>query len=319
MKTRKHICWRAFSWARLPLFALAIGLLTEFGRSEIVDSGAFAYRSTILVSGYAGSTALADFPLMVKLADNSPIGFSYADCEPATLRFADADGNIVPHEIDTWNPDGTSIVWVRVPELSGTATELSMYYGGSGDGVAINAGEVWSASGHNAVWHFSGNGNDSVNGLEPATVKGSPDYTNTDLGVGTAFYANGSSTIGFANDDKWATLGEGSCLTVSLWAKYDITNWNWARMISCMDAWTDAQGWEVTIQNDKDQIEIGENIAPDNLPHRSCGGIHRRVAIALLQPLLHLLRVQSLPGIGCRRRQLRFCLFRLSSHVVPLF
>ena len=150
MKNQTYIFWRAFSWARLPLFALAIGLLTEFGRSEIVDSGAFAYRSTILVSGYAGSTTLADFPLMFKLADNSPIGFSYADCEPATLRFADADGNIVPHEIDTWNTDGTSIVWVRVPELSGTATELSMYYGGSGDGVAINAGEVWSPSGHGA-------------------------------------------------------------------------------------------------------------------------------------------------------------------------
>ena len=107
MKNQTYIFWRAFSWARLPLFALAIGLLTEFGRSEIVDSGAFSYRSTILVSGYAGSTTLADFPLMVKLADNSPIGFSYADCEPATLRFADADGNIVPHEIDTWNTDGT--------------------------------------------------------------------------------------------------------------------------------------------------------------------------------------------------------------------
>ncbi|MGN0844235.1 MAG: DUF2341 domain-containing protein [Kiritimatiellia bacterium] len=259
MKTRKHIYWRAFSWARIPLFALAIGLLAGVGRSEMVDSGAFAYRSTILVSGYAGSTTLADFPLMVKLAENSPTGFSYAECEPATLRFADADGTIVPHEIDTWNTDGTSIVWVRVPELSGTATELTMYYGGSGDGVAINAGEVWSASGHNAVWHFSGNGNDSVNGLEPATVTGSPDYTNTDLGVGTAFYANGSSTIGFANDDKWATLGEGSCLTVSLWAKYDATSWNYARMISCMDAWTDAQGWEVTIQNAKDQITVGSS------------------------------------------------------------
>ena len=240
-------------------FAFALVISAGMGSSETVTPSAFTYSSSILVGGYTGSSALANFPLMIKLAENSPVGFSYADCEQTVLRFADADGNILPHEIDTWNPNGTSVVWVRVPELSGTSTELTMYYGGSGDGVATVAGEVWSASGYNAVWHFSGNGNDSVNGLEPTTVTGTPDFTDTNLGVGTAFYANGSSTIGFANDDKWTTLGEGSCLTVSLWAKYDSTSWNYARMISCMDAWSEAQGWEVTIQNAKDQITVGSS------------------------------------------------------------
>ena len=240
-------------------FAFALVISAGMGSSETVTPSAFTYSSSILVGGYTGSSALANFPLMIKLAENSPVGFSYADCEQTVLRFADADGNILPHEIDTWNPNGTSVVWVRVPELSGTSTELTMYYGGSGDGVATVAGEVWSASGYNAVWHFSGNGNDSVNGLEPTTVTGSPNFTDTNLGVGTAFYANGSSTIGFANDDKWTTLGEGSCLTVSLWAKYDSTSWNYARMISCMDAWSEAQGWEVTIQNAKDQITVGSS------------------------------------------------------------
>ena len=240
-------------------FAFALVVSAGTGSSETVNPSAFAYSSSILVGGYTGSSALANFPLMIKLAENSPVGFSYADCEQTVLRFADAEGNILPHEIDTWNPNGTSVIWVRVPELSGTSTELTMYYGGSGDGVTTVAGEVWSASGYNAVWHFSGNGNDSVNGLEPSKVTGSPDFTDTNLGVGTAFYANGSSTIGFANDDKWATLGEGSCLTVSLWTKYDITSWNYARMISCMDVWSEAQGWEVTIQNAKDQITVGSS------------------------------------------------------------
>ncbi|MGN0855495.1 MAG: DUF2341 domain-containing protein [Kiritimatiellia bacterium] len=259
MKTRKQNDWRTFRWARISLFTLAIGLLAGAGRSETVDSSAFAYKSTILVSGYAGSTELTDFPLMVKLSAASPEGFSYDDCTGENLRFADADGNILPHEIDTWNPEGTSIVWVRVPTLSGTATELTMLWGNDGDGYEPTASDVWTPSGHNAVWHFSGNGNDSVNGLEPSTVTGAPDYTDTSVGVGTALLANGSSTIGFANDDKWAALGEGSCLTVSLWSKYDATSWNYARMISCMDAWTEAQGWEITIQNAKDQITVGSS------------------------------------------------------------
>lgn len=240
-------------------FAFVLVMSAGMASSETVNPSAFTHSSSIRVGGYTGSSALANFPLMIKLAENSPVGFSYADCEQNALRFADADGNILPHEIDTWNPNETSVIWVRVPELSGTSTKLTMYYGGSGDGVATVAGEVWSASGYNAVWHFSGNGNDSVNGLEPTTVTGTPDFTDTNLGVGTAFYANGSSTIGFANDDKWAKLGEGSCLTVSLWAKYDSTTWNWARMISCMNTWEEAQGWEVTIQNAKDEITVGSS------------------------------------------------------------
>ncbi|MGN0855494.1 MAG: DUF2341 domain-containing protein [Kiritimatiellia bacterium] len=262
MRRLPGFCRRALAnlqgLSRISLILLA-GAIAFEGRSETVSESLFAYKSTILVSGYAGSTELTDFPLMVKLSAASPEGFSYDDCTGENLRFADADGNILPHEIDTWNPEGTSIVWVRVPTLSGTATELTMLWGNDGDGYEPTASDVWTPSGHNAVWHFSGNGNDSVNGLEPSTVTGAPDYTDTSVGVGTALLANGSSTIGFANDDKWAALGEGSCLTVSLWSKYDATSWNYARMISCMDAWTEAQGWEITIQNAKDQITVGSS------------------------------------------------------------
>lgn len=248
------------AWARRPVqLALATLAFAAGALAEIVNPGLFAYRSTILVSGYSGASELENFPLLVKLSEGAPAGFSYAECEIATLRFADADGNILPHEVDTWNPAGTSAVWVRVPKLSGTATELTLYWGSSGDGIETASSEVWAPSGHNAVWHFSGDAKESVNGLETATVNGSPDYTDTSIGVGTAFLANGSTSIGYANADEWATLGDGNCLTVSLWAKYDATSWNYARMISCMDAWTDPQGWELTIQNAKDQITVGSS------------------------------------------------------------
>ena len=53
----------------------------------------------------APSTALANFPVLVRLAANSPDGFDYADCatDGSDLRFADANGDLIPHEIDTWN------------------------------------------------------------------------------------------------------------------------------------------------------------------------------------------------------------------------
>ena len=107
-------------------FAFVLVMSAGMANSETVNPSAFTHSSSIRVGGYTGSSALANFPLMIKLAENSPVGFSYADCEQNALRFADADGNILPHEIDTWNPNGTSVVWVRVPELSGTSTQLTM-------------------------------------------------------------------------------------------------------------------------------------------------------------------------------------------------
>ena len=73
-------------------FALVVSVGT--GSSETVTPSAFTHSSSIRVGGYTGSSALANFPLMIKLAENSPVGCSYADCEQTVLRFADAEGNI---------------------------------------------------------------------------------------------------------------------------------------------------------------------------------------------------------------------------------
>lgn len=89
------------------------------------------HQVPITVSGYAGETTLTDFPILVTLATDAPAGFGHSLCaaDGADIRFADADGNLVPHEIESWNPSGTSYVWVKVPSLAGTATALTMYFG----------------------------------------------------------------------------------------------------------------------------------------------------------------------------------------------
>lgn len=61
--------------------------------------------------------ALTDFPALVRLSASID-GFNYADFTDQTdgtdLAFVDADGNLLPHEIDTWNTFGESLVWVKV-------------------------------------------------------------------------------------------------------------------------------------------------------------------------------------------------------------
>ena len=86
------------------LCALAALFIASPALADVLDTTLFAKKSVLTISGYSGSTTLANFPVLVRLAANSPDGFDYADCaaDGSDLRFADANGDLIPHEIDTW-------------------------------------------------------------------------------------------------------------------------------------------------------------------------------------------------------------------------
>ena len=188
--------------------------------ADALDTSLFTMKSEMTIPGYAGSTTLANFPVLVRLAADSPTGFDYNDCaaDGSDIRFADANGDLIPHEIDTWNTSGESLVWVSVPSVSGTATAFTMYYGAADvSGLpAVTESAVWTGANFNAVWHFSGSAKESANGLTASSSDSSstpPDYTATTFGVGTCFKAS-NSTLGYLNSDTWSTLGAGGTLTL---------------------------------------------------------------------------------------------------------
>ena len=110
------------------------------------------------VVGYAGSTTLTNFPVLVRIVPDSTNRFDYADCaaDGSDIRFKDAAGNMVPHEIDTWDPDGESAFWVALPALS-KGTELSMLYGANAPAETAS-GSVWDGAGYKSVWHMNFSG-----------------------------------------------------------------------------------------------------------------------------------------------------------------
>ena len=117
----------------------------------------YAKSMTISFPGYAGSAPLANFPVLVKLSAGIE-GFEYSDFQRADgddLRFTDANGNLIPHEIDTWNPNGVSTVWVKVPSLS-SATTITAHYGCALP-VAVDSSEVWDDD-YVGVWHLGEGG-----------------------------------------------------------------------------------------------------------------------------------------------------------------
>ncbi|MBQ3810169.1 MAG: DUF2341 domain-containing protein, partial [Kiritimatiellae bacterium] len=142
MKTPSLHSW----WGRFVAMTGALLVLCIPARSgaTAVDPLAFRKSVTFTVAGYTGVQSLADFPVLVRISTNALDGFSYADCaaDGSDLRFADDADNLYPYEIDTWDPDGESLVWVRVPSLANGAKFL-MYFGSSDPG-ATAPGDVWS-------------------------------------------------------------------------------------------------------------------------------------------------------------------------------
>ena len=236
--------------------------VASFRTLDTVAAADFARCVPVVVSGYAGSSTLADFPVLVKLSAGAPTGFDYADCaaDGSDLRFAGADGLLLDHEIDTWNTNGESFVWVKVPALSGTATGFTMYYGAA-DPTAlppVDPRSVWTATGHRAVWHFATNATESAQGLVASTATGSPSYE-IDGAVGKCWQSEGTAWLQYANDASWSALGAGSTLTISVWARFDAKNYDYNRILSTMSNWQNAAGYELTVQNQKNQITVGSS------------------------------------------------------------
>ena len=115
----------------------------------------YSHKFKVSFAGYAGGEALANFPVLVKVSESGISGFRYADCLKSNggdLRFADAEGNLLASEVDTWDTNGVSLVWVKVPSLT-AATEITAYYGWAFT-PAVDSSAVW-ANGYVGVWHLN--------------------------------------------------------------------------------------------------------------------------------------------------------------------
>ena len=153
----------------------------------------FARGVKLTVAGYNGGTEVqTNFPVLVRLSESAITGFDYGDFynanvdpyDPEALKlidigFVDAQTNGLPYEIDTWNTNGESLVWVSLPRMT-NGTEFAMWYRSSKTGKALNPDNVWTN--YAGVWHFRedyGTETRSVNVYDSTTnqLTGSTIYT----------------------------------------------------------------------------------------------------------------------------------------------
>jgi hypothetical protein len=201
--------------------------------TAVIDPQSYGSRMKLVFSGYNRGEPMLNFPVLVNLGTNLP-GFSHRQFASPTggdLRFTDARGvSPISFEIDEWNTNGNSTVWVRVPQLSSTNDFIWAYWGNplaATVPASSTNGTVWSSD-HLLVWHLKESGlpfldssrqHSAVAGVAPVSTAGK-------IGRGVQF--NGSSQfldagiVNLGNDftlSAWVNISPGAPANIqTIWA-----------------------------------------------------------------------------------------------------
>ena len=247
--------------ALLGSLLVSCALLPPAVSASIAPSD-YARTFSITFGGYAGVTPIVDFPALVRLSPANISGFTYADFltfdgdnvpTGADLCFADEDGNELAFEIDTWNPSGESLVWVRIPELTSTTT-IHAYYGQENATLPTSStdGTVWNAC--IGVWHMNADLADSTAHALDATASG---FASTDGILGGAYATSATSNQGIsAPNYSSAGPASASVFTVSGWFLPDVPLSNGRRLFSRKSAYTTKSGFEAFLNNGTDSSSL---------------------------------------------------------------
>ena len=119
----------------------------------LVDFASYGAAHRFTVTLNAGNAAAENVPVALRLSSELIRGFNYVAAGNGThFEISDENGAILPYEIDTWNPDGESLLWVKVPFFV-KGRKLTVVYGRTNEDMT-NAAEVWSN--YIGVWHMNG-------------------------------------------------------------------------------------------------------------------------------------------------------------------
>ena len=219
------------------LYALTICATTAcLLQATPLDVSGFSKSIVITVpsTSIEQGVSLTDFPALVRLS-TAIDGFSYSDFQQqngADLAFLDTRGNVLAHEIDTWDPEGESLVWVKIPAFS-RSTRIYMVYGNSSYSSSVAATDTWSD--FTGVWHMR----EASGTVADATGHG---LTATPSGVRAEYNIGiGGGVVGMARQNGGnGTFGERAYLSVP---SYDTYNLGDTFTASGFFRVTEAGGW----------------------------------------------------------------------------
>ena len=219
------------------------------------------------VTGYTGTETLTNFPVLVDVRKADTNGFSYDDFyhyDGSDIAFVDEKGHIIPHEIDTWNKNGMSLFWVRLPEMN-DGTTFTMCYRSPLLETPPDPGNTFEP--YVGVWHMNEREDgvvnlkdSSVNNFETETHAMSKADNNGRIGYArrVAQMPGSSSSYGriiaFDHDDILRT-SVGNVFTFSGWYKLAEAPAKWAYLVARKSEDAD-KGWGIQYDENDTTTEL---------------------------------------------------------------
>ncbi len=165
------------------------------------------------------SVSLTNHPILIRLhataSDAIRVDYSQFATNGNDLRFVDLAGNQLAYQIESWNTNGYSSIWVNIPQLqtANDQNQFYMYYGNSGAAVGANPAAVWNSQ-YVGVYHLSADTADSTtNALNGSGAS----LANSTAQIGGGKLFNGTnSSLDLGSSTQLDNLFDGGG-TVSAW------------------------------------------------------------------------------------------------------
>jgi len=211
----------------VTITATATGHISDADTITVEDDEFTGMKMKVTFSGYDKAETLINFPALVTL-DEGLTNFLYSQFASANgwdLRFKDADEETeLNYEVEQWDTNGNSCIWVQVPELTNSAY-IWAYWGTPTNAGAPAAyttnGATWDSD-YKAVWHLNetvtdessgGSHSDSTSGDHHGAQYANSRTDNGIIAGAQSFDGNDCIQIPYTSDLNPASF------TVTAWAK----------------------------------------------------------------------------------------------------
>ncbi len=179
-----------------------------------------------------GSAGNAGYPLLVRLRAPE-FDFSQARSGGEDIRFARADGALLPFQIERWDAAaGEAIAWIRLDDPKSGPDSLLVYWGRKDARDLGEAARVFdTAQGLRAAWHLGESAQAAAGGYRDATLSAWHASATPSPAVGAAASAVVGLGKGFAESDTGqmsaplpAAWGGNAAFTITFWMKFSMSS-----------------------------------------------------------------------------------------------
>lgn len=186
-------------------------------------NAAWSHRVRISFDNSVQNETLSNMPVGIRLTPER-LDYAAVGTDGQDLRFVDADGTtLLAHEIELWQLDATSTVWLRVPAIDAQSStdHVWLYYGNAGATDQQNRAGIWSSQNAAGVYHLTAD----LAGNFPDVVGGHTALTQGDATASAPELAVFGGAAEFDGTDDYLQLGAVTEFAVAPDQIYTISGW----------------------------------------------------------------------------------------------